>query len=60
MGEYFFEDFNGGNFVIEGRVMEMLFEYMCEGWLEGYFLFGRYGLLNFYELFIYVIDSMVN
>jgi xylulose-5-phosphate/fructose-6-phosphate phosphoketolase len=40
--------------------MEMLSEHTCEGWLEGYILTGRHGLLNSYEPFIHVIDSMVN
>ncbi|KAK0721442.1 XFP N-terminal domain-containing protein [Apiosordaria backusii] len=60
MGEYFEEDANGGNLATEGRVMEMLSEHTCEGWLEGYLLSGRHGLLNSYEPFIHVIDSMVN
>ncbi|KAF4126014.1 xylulose-5-phosphate/fructose-6-phosphate phosphoketolase [Geosmithia morbida] len=60
MGEYFEEDANGGNLAMEGRVMEMLSEHTCEGWLEGYLLSGRHGLLNSYEPFIHVIDSMVN
>ncbi|KAF7559405.1 hypothetical protein G7046_g4751 [Stylonectria norvegica] len=60
MGEYFDEDKNGGNLAMEGRVMEMLSEHTCEGWLEGYILSGRHGLLNSYEPFIHVIDSMVN
>ena len=45
---------------MEGRVMEMLSEHTCEGWLEGYILSGRHGLLNSYEPFIHIIDSMVN
>ncbi|KAL2151299.1 hypothetical protein VTH82DRAFT_6397 [Thermothelomyces myriococcoides] len=60
MGEYFEEDENGGNLAPDGRVMEMLSEHTCEGWLEGYILSGRHGLLNSYEPFIHVIDSMVN
>ncbi|KAM7185272.1 putative phosphoketolase [Rhypophila sp. PSN 637] len=60
MGEYFEEDENGGNLAPEGRVMEILSEHTCEGWLEGYILSGRHGLLNSYEPFIHVIDSMVN
>lgn len=43
-----------------GRVMEMLSEHQCEGWLEGYLLTGRHGLLNSYEAFIHIIDSMFN
>lgn len=44
----------------EGRVMEMLSEHQCEGWLEGYVLTGRHGLFNCYEAFIHIIDSMFN
>lgn len=44
----------------EGRVMEMLSEHQCEGWLEGYLLTGRHGLFNCYEAFIHIIDSMFN
>jgi xylulose-5-phosphate/fructose-6-phosphate phosphoketolase len=44
----------------EGRVMEMLSEHQCEGWLEGYLLTGRHGLLSSYEAFIHIITSMVN
>jgi xylulose-5-phosphate/fructose-6-phosphate phosphoketolase len=43
-----------------GRVMEVLSEHLCEGWLEGYLLTGRHGLFNCYEAFIHIIDSMVN
>lgn len=60
LGEYFEEDADGGNLAFNGRVMEMLSEHTCEGWLEGYLLSGRHGLLNSYEPFIHVIDSMVN
>ena len=44
----------------DGRVMEVLSEHLCEGWLEGYLLTGRHGLLNSYEAFIHVVDSMFN
>ena len=44
----------------EGRVIEMLSEHMCQGWLEGYLLTGRHGLFNCYEAFIHIIDSMFN
>ena len=44
----------------QGRVMEMLSEHQCEGWLEGYLLTGRHGLFNCYEAFIHIIDSMFN
>ncbi|KAJ5402942.1 uncharacterized protein N7487_008838 [Penicillium crustosum] len=60
MGDYFEEDKDGGNLSPDGRVMEILSEHTCEGWLEGYILSGRHGLLNSYEPFIHVIDSMVN
>ncbi|KAL6233925.1 hypothetical protein BDW75DRAFT_213678 [Aspergillus navahoensis] len=60
LGEYFEEDKDGGNLSMSGRVMEMLSEHTCEGWLEGYVLSGRHGLLNSYEPFIHIIDSMVN
>jgi xylulose-5-phosphate/fructose-6-phosphate phosphoketolase len=43
-----------------GRVMEVLSEHMCQGWLEGYLLTGRHGLFNCYEAFIHIVDSMVN
>ncbi|CAJ2509536.1 Uu.00g145620.m01.CDS01 [Anthostomella pinea] len=60
MGAYFEEDSDGGNLTPFGRVMEMLSEHTCEGWLEGYILSGRHGLFNSYEPFIHIIDSMVN
>jgi len=44
----------------QGRVMEVLSEHLCEGWLEGYLLTGRHGVFNCYEAFIHVVDSMVN
>jgi xylulose-5-phosphate/fructose-6-phosphate phosphoketolase len=44
----------------DGRVMEMLSEHQCEGWLEGYLLTGRHGLFNCYEAFIHIVDSMFN
>ncbi|MEO6784203.1 MAG: phosphoketolase family protein [Bradyrhizobium sp.] len=43
-----------------GRVMEVLSEHMCEGWLEGYLLTGRHGLFSCYEAFIHIVDSMFN
>ncbi len=45
---------------LEGRVMEVLSEHQCEGWLEGYLLTGRHGLFNCYEAFIHIVDSMFN
>jgi xylulose-5-phosphate/fructose-6-phosphate phosphoketolase len=44
----------------DGRVMEMLSEHQCEGWLEGYLLTGRHGLFSCYEAFVHVVDSMFN
>jgi xylulose-5-phosphate/fructose-6-phosphate phosphoketolase len=44
----------------DGRVMEILSEHMCEGWLEGYLLTGRHGFFSCYEAFIHIIDSMFN
>jgi xylulose-5-phosphate/fructose-6-phosphate phosphoketolase len=44
----------------EGRVVEMLSEHQCQGWLEGYLLTGRHGVFNCYEAFIHVVDSMFN
>jgi xylulose-5-phosphate/fructose-6-phosphate phosphoketolase len=44
----------------QGRVMEVLSENMCQGWLEGYLLTGRHGLFNCYEAFIHIVDSMFN
>jgi len=44
----------------DGRVMEILSEHLCEGWLEGYLLTGRHGLFSCYEAFIHIIDSMLN
>ncbi|CAN5300235.1 phosphoketolase family protein [soil metagenome] len=43
-----------------GRVMEVLSEHQCEGWLEGYLLTGRHGLFNCYEAFVHIVDSMFN
>jgi xylulose-5-phosphate/fructose-6-phosphate phosphoketolase len=44
----------------EGRVMEVLSEHLCQGWLEGYLLTGRHGLFNCYEAFVHIVDSMFN
>jgi xylulose-5-phosphate/fructose-6-phosphate phosphoketolase len=60
LGEYFAEDADGGELAPNGRVMEMLSEHTVEGWLEGYILSGRHGLINSYEPFIHVVDSMFN
>ncbi len=48
------------NLSIDGRVMEVLSEHLCQGWLEGYLLTGRHGLFSCYEAFIHIVDSMVN
>jgi xylulose-5-phosphate/fructose-6-phosphate phosphoketolase len=45
---------------LDGRVMEVLSEHLCQGWLEGYLLTGRHGLFNCYEAFIHIVDSMLN
>ncbi|HTM35347.1 MAG TPA: phosphoketolase family protein [Terriglobales bacterium] len=44
----------------DGRVLEMLSEHMCQGWLEGYLLTGRHGFFSCYEAFIHIVDSMFN
>lgn len=54
------EDKDGTEISPEGRVMEVLSEHTLEGWLEGYLLTGRHGLLNTYEAFAHIIDSMFN
>jgi xylulose-5-phosphate/fructose-6-phosphate phosphoketolase len=48
------------NLSADGRVMEVLSEHMCQGWLEGYLLTGRHGLFDCYEAFIHIVDSMFN
>ncbi len=48
------------NLAPDGRVMEVLSEHMCQGWLEGYLLTGRHGLFNCYEAFVHIVDSMLN
>ena len=48
------------NLSVDGRVMEVLSENLCEGWLEGYLLTGRHGFFSCYEAFIHIIDSMFN
>src|SRR6185312_9570585 len=48
------------NLAPDGRVMEVLSEHLCEGWLEGYLLTGRHGIFNCYEAFIHIVDSMFN
>jgi xylulose-5-phosphate/fructose-6-phosphate phosphoketolase len=44
----------------DGRVMEVLSEHLCQGWLEGYLLTGRHGVFNCYEAFVHIVDSMLN
>jgi xylulose-5-phosphate/fructose-6-phosphate phosphoketolase len=58
--EYFPEDTDGTELAPDGRVIEMLSEHTVEGMLEGYLLTGRHGLINTYEAFVHVIDSMFN
>jgi xylulose-5-phosphate/fructose-6-phosphate phosphoketolase len=48
------------NLAADGRVMEILSEHTCQGWLEGYLLTGRHGLFNCYEAFVHIVDSMFN
>ncbi|MBV8466221.1 MAG: phosphoketolase family protein, partial [Burkholderiales bacterium] len=60
MAEQRAEDDDGAFLSPTGRVMEMLSEHTLEGWLEGYLLTGRHGLLSTYEAFVHVIDSMFN
>jgi len=60
MGEYTDKGGNDDLLSPTGRVMEMLSEHQCEGWLEGYLLTGGHGLLNSYEAFIHIISSMFN
>jgi xylulose-5-phosphate/fructose-6-phosphate phosphoketolase len=48
------------NLSVDGRVLEVLSEHLCQGWLEGYLLTGRHGLFSCYEAFAHIIDSMVN
>lgn len=48
------------NLSADGRVMEILSEQVCEGWLEGYLLTGRHGVFSCYEAFIHIVDSMFN
>ena len=55
------ERFDGDDHLApDGRVMEVLSEHMCQGWLEGYLLTGRHGFFSCYEAFIHIIDSMFN
>ncbi len=54
------EDDDGGHLAPDGRVMEILSEHTCLGWLEGYVLSGRHGLFSTYEAFAHIVDSMFN
>ncbi|XZG70339.1 phosphoketolase family protein [Chitinibacteraceae bacterium HSL-7] len=58
--DYFKEDEKNDSLSQDGRVMEILSEHTCQGWLEGYLLTGRHGFFSCYEAFIHVIDSMFN
>jgi xylulose-5-phosphate/fructose-6-phosphate phosphoketolase len=60
MAEILPKDSDGTDIAPDGRVMEILSEHTIEGWLEGYLLTGRHGLLNSYEAFVHIIDSMFN
>jgi xylulose-5-phosphate/fructose-6-phosphate phosphoketolase len=60
LAEYRPEDEDGGMLAPDGRVMEILSEHTCQGWLEGYLLTGRHGFFSCYEAFIHIIDSMFN
>jgi len=60
MGDTLPEDNKGGHLAPNGRVMEILSEHTCQGWLEGYLLTGRHGFFSTYEAFAHVIDSMFN
>ena len=51
---------NDDHIAPDGRVMEVLSEHLCEGWLEGYLLTGRHGFFSCYEAFVHIIDSMFN
>ncbi len=60
LGDYLPEDQDGGNLAPDGRVMEILSEHTCLGWLEGYVLTGRHGFFSTYEAFAHIVDSMFN
>jgi xylulose-5-phosphate/fructose-6-phosphate phosphoketolase len=60
LAEYLPSDADGGELAPNGRVMEILSEHTCLGWLEGYVLTGRHGLFNTYEAFVHIVDSMFN
>ena len=58
--EFEFPKDDDDHLAVSGRVVEMLSEHQCEGWLEGYLLSGRHGMMSSYEAFIHIIDSMFN
>lgn len=60
LAETLAEDEEGGDLATDGRVMEILSETTCQGWLEGYLLTGRHGFFSCYEAFVHIVDSMVN
>jgi xylulose-5-phosphate/fructose-6-phosphate phosphoketolase len=60
LGDRLPDDDAGGHLAPDGRVMEILSEHTCLGWLEGYVLSGRHGLFASYEAFVHIIDSMFN
>jgi xylulose-5-phosphate/fructose-6-phosphate phosphoketolase len=60
MAETLPEDGDGGFLAPDGRVVEILSEHTCMGWLEGYLLTGRHGFLSTYEAFVHIVDSMFN
>lgn len=60
LAEYLPEDQDGGDLSPDGRVMEILSEHTCLGWLEGYVLTGRHGFFSTYEAFAHIVDSMFN
>lgn len=61
-GKQWMADFEEGDTDLstDGRVMEVLSEHLCQGWLEGYLLTGRHGFFSCYEAFIHIVDSMLN
>jgi len=60
LADYKDEDASNDTLAQDGRVMEILSEHTCQGWLEGYLLTGRHGFFSCYEAFIHVVDSMFN
>lgn len=60
LAEYLEKDQQGGDLSPDGKVMEILSEHTCLGWLEGYVLTGRHGFFSTYEAFVHIVDSMFN